>query len=318
MRHPPIWDPMQIHTIMLVPIPTARMMLWQYCHDTLVCFFCLTDQIRYPIGFCAQTTFLFDILRYSGCTDIITYATRIDISKPYDDTDLVALYHVVNHSMDATLASWRASNPPPDPIWSRYLQIVESFGPYGEESWLTVHLSFMWLLDWFFLTPSTISYSTNKFRRQWRLMTKIRRGLSNSILLRRKYSSPPYLPPKSKVDLEHMVLATSTMTLTFPSNESSKADDPSFSSCVFTPTENIEVTPSFSLVMPLPSRHRRYKKRRRKRRMDFYKRYYRLPPPPKIPQLPLADTAIPDLHRSRSAGSYNIKDPPMLQGLCFS
>jgi hypothetical protein len=59
-------------------------------------------------------------------------------------------------------------------IWHRYLQILESFGPFGDECWLTVHVSMWWLLDLFFLSPLSISNSTGKFRRKWRLMVKMR------------------------------------------------------------------------------------------------------------------------------------------------
>ena len=316
LRLPPKWDSLQIASIMLVPVHTARIMLWQFCASTFETFFLGPNKIRYPFDFCGKNTFLYDILQVCNRPDIIDHASRIDIAQPHEDTDLCSLFYVVNISMDDLLASWRlvpATNSSPDPAWIRYLEIVESFGPFGAESWMTVHVSLMWLLDWFFLSPQILSYSTNKFCRKWRRMVRMRRDLNVSIAQRIQFSFPPCPPPMSGA-------VTLPLSETMPLITQSPVEIISPPLCgpndinVFntpTPSEDRGVTPTTSLVMPHPSRHKRHKKRKRKRRMDFYKKYFRpSPPPPQILQLPLAVTSMLDIHRSRSAGSFNVKDPP--------
>ena len=66
-----------------------------------------------------------------------------------------AIYQLAHTSMDDLLVSWRTTTsvaPSPNTIWHRYLQILESFGPFGDECWITVHASMWWLLDLFFLS----------------------------------------------------------------------------------------------------------------------------------------------------------------------
>ncbi len=69
--------------------------------------------------------------------DIIDDASRVDIVHPHEESDLYMLFYVVNNSRDDLLASWRlvtATDFPPDPAWTRYLDIVESFGSFGAQS----------------------------------------------------------------------------------------------------------------------------------------------------------------------------------------
>ncbi len=88
----------------------------------------------------------------------------------------------------ATCASL-ASN---DDIWTRYLQIVDSFAPFGPESGMTVHVSLSWLLDDFFLFQASLSFSSAKFCRRWRLMKRFSALIVPCI----KYTNPlrPALP----------------------------------------------------------------------------------------------------------------------------
>jgi hypothetical protein len=61
---------------------------------------------------------------------------------------------------------------------------------------------------------------------------------------------------------------------------------------------------SFVLLSPPPHTHKQ--KRKRKRRMNSYRLFRPHPTPPPIMQVPLAITSVPDIHRNRSVGSYNI------------
>ncbi len=80
-------------------------------------------------------------------------------------------WHIPHTSMDGLLVSQRTATsvaPPPSTIWHRYLQILESFGPFGDECWLTFHASMWWLLDLFFLSPLSKYFIFN-----WKVLQKV-------------------------------------------------------------------------------------------------------------------------------------------------
>jgi hypothetical protein len=105
------------------------------------------------------------------------------------------------------------SSNPPSTIWHRYLQILESFGPFGDECWLTVHASMWWLLDLFFLSPLSISYSTGKFCRKWRLMVNMRRSFNDAIKPYICYTSYSYIPRISPPPIDILSLSENASSL---------------------------------------------------------------------------------------------------------
>jgi hypothetical protein len=173
-------------------------------------------------------------------------------------------------------------------MWTRYLQIVDSFGPFGPESWMTVNISLSWLLDDFFLSQSSLSFSSAKFCRRWRLMNRLRKRFSALIVPCIIYTNPPRpAPPPSAVNTP--VLAAV----------------PPLELQIWSPPPSV-------LIFPPPPKTDKHKRReRRKRRMDFYRNYSRPTPPPPIQQTPLAMTMAPDVYQNRSAGSFNTRDPPV-------
>jgi hypothetical protein len=123
------------------------------------------------------------------------YTVHSDCSQPTAETDLFPSYHGFTTPMDALINSWRAYlvlDSPTDAWWNQYLTILNSLGPFGEESWVTVHLSTLWLLDYSFLVdPDTLYNASTKFRYRWRAMIYLRKRFNSEILQQIQYSSAP-------------------------------------------------------------------------------------------------------------------------------
>jgi hypothetical protein len=192
----PKWEVLQIASITSVPPPEARRLLWKFCALATESYFrCDLNKILFPYGFCDGFSSIYDILTHCNYLPLLPCAC--DFSKPTEETDLFVLYQVVATPMDALLSSWRTyltSDPLTDVWWDRYLSLLESFGPFGEESWVTVHLSTLWLLDYSLLGCDTPPYSSFKFRDRWRSMVLLRRRFNSEILRHIQYLSPSSNP----------------------------------------------------------------------------------------------------------------------------
>lgn len=299
-RAQPPWQSMQLDSIRLVPVPDARQLIWDFCWVTFDKFFPDPAHIfSFPPEYCGGPYFVTDILFHCNRPDLHDCAHRIDITqRPKVKTDTHAVYQLANTSMDDLLTSWRQSTvrgPLLNTSWHRYLQILDSFGPYGDECWLTVHASMWWLLDSYFISPPSLSYSTGKFRRQWRLMLKMRRRLNDAILSKVRYTSYTYIPP----------IPPPLPTDVPPSFES-------VSPSVVSPLSN--GTCDAPLIFPPPPHSRKRKHRKRHRRQwNRMRKRLRPPDPLSMQKLQLVQTTIPDKLVNRSFGSLNARDPPYRQ-----
>ena len=153
-----------------------------------------------------------------------------------------------------------------------------------------------WLLDRFFISPSIISFSTRKFKRRWRTMSKIRQHLNDQIVPLICYTSPPSPPPPQSLPVSRS---------TTPPPYLVEVEPPSAVAQIHTPP------PCITLLPPTLKSSKR-KRKKRKRRMDDYRdrAHVRPPTPPPILQVPLAVTSVPNRNINRSYGSMNARDPP--------
>ena len=188
-------------------------------------------------------------------------------------------------------------------LWFQYLTYLDSFGPFGEECWFTVHVSLSWLFDPAF-THTHPSDSTFKY---------IRRSFSEHVQTRLNLLST------MEDHCSHIVVT--------PILDSSPPPSPM--KIIPTPTPPVKTYPPLSLRRQCPKQLRRKlppatrlclsvvigrskkkKRNHRQRRMDFYRKYYRPPKAPQLFHISLDVTTIPDKWANRSFGSANSLDPP--------
>jgi hypothetical protein len=141
-------------------------------------------------------------------------------------------------------------------------------------------------------SPLSISYSTGKFRRKWRLMVKMRRSFNDAIRPHICYTSYSYIP---------RVSPPPSIAILSPIENASPLDS---SPLVYFP-------PPVLLVFPPPPHYRKRKHRkRRRRRWNLFRKYFRPSDTASIEKVQLIQTMIPDKLVNRSFGSLNARDPP--------
>ena len=297
---PPAWNPLQICDIFLIPPASACRLVSQFLTQTMTEYFYFNMPL--PMGFLGGFTYLYDILLHCNRSDLHELAHLFEIQRPLP-SDWSAISRVMSPSMDILLCSWKSSSfssPSVPTYWTRYLQILDSFGPYYGESWITVHLSFSWLLDSFFLSPIRLSHTTRKFRRRWCTMTKLRNGLHARIVPLICYSSPPSppIPTLSRSPPSFRPITPPPFVLDFEVSVS--------------PYDQLRTPSPCMITLPPVLNLRKRKRRKRKRRMDNYRTpgFVRLPPQRPLIQIPLAVTSVINRHKNRSCGSINTRDPP--------
>ncbi len=72
-RIPPQWERLLVSSLILVPVFTARHLLWRFLSATFDNYF-LNNCAAYPFGFCGGLTFLFEILNQSNCQEAFSYS----------------------------------------------------------------------------------------------------------------------------------------------------------------------------------------------------------------------------------------------------
>jgi hypothetical protein len=93
-RLPPQWEHLQVSSLMLVPVPTARHLLWRSLSATFDNYF-LNNCAAYPFGFCRVYTFLFDILQQSNCQEAYSCCSLIDVTCSAEQFDIYRLWKVL-------------------------------------------------------------------------------------------------------------------------------------------------------------------------------------------------------------------------------
>ncbi len=227
----------------------------------------------------------------------------VDLAVAPVEANLSAWYHLFTVTMDDLLGSWRSGNSLGartwDARWHKYFSTLELLGPFGEESWFTVHTSFSWLFDHFFLSSFSISLSSVSFRRRWRIMSCLRSRFALTISERPRYHIPPSPPPT-------LLTAISAPTcLPFSYDETSLAEAEAKRCCSPVPTRH---------MLPPPLHRKKRHKKKRKRRVVTLLRSYS-PSPPKLRVVPRSFTCAPDIHVNRSSGSFNARDPPAAKSI---
>jgi hypothetical protein len=117
-RIPPKWERLQVSSLILVPVSTARHLLWRFLSATFDNYF-LNNCAAYPFGFCGGLTFLFEILNQSNCQEAFSYCYLIDVTRPAEHCDMFALHSVVSLTMDDLLKSWRRAPLASNDMWTR-------------------------------------------------------------------------------------------------------------------------------------------------------------------------------------------------------
>jgi hypothetical protein len=169
----PSWNPIYID---------FRLLNCVKAHDLVIQFHwaCLLLSTKHPAGVIDHWC---EMLQYCQRFDLHDAIMRYKTNCGLTTRDLRSLVYT---SMDDLLFSWRGHDNPS--LYSNhlsylqytaYIEFVDSLGPFGDESWITVHAS----LFWWFNTDFAIlySHSSTLFLKWWNRMTKLRQRFVSRI-----------------------------------------------------------------------------------------------------------------------------------------
>jgi hypothetical protein len=100
--------------------------------------------------------------------------------------------------MDELICSWRSSPRVTltfdSALWHQYFRYLDQIGPFGGESWITVHASLCWLMD-----PMYTKYSPSpsSIAQSWNVMTDLRGHLAARL---KQQLNPPLKPVSQLID----------------------------------------------------------------------------------------------------------------------